>query len=379
MGTVHPTTHVTQGVLVSPLDATLFWSTRLNDVQTKESISVSMDLPPHDASLSVRLGSVLRAYYPLGFIAFGGPSVHVVLLRKRFVDTFHWIDDKTFVDLFSLSNGLPGPGSTQLAFSIAVVTHGVLPGLFAFFIWALPGAFGMAGLGLGVGKIPNELPPVILALLSGMNSAAVGLIALAALLLTSNAGTDQVTKILIWLSASFGVCYHAPWMYPTLIATGGLVTLVWDRRRLILARLRQRRETPLDAILMNDQVTGDRPVDTPVDTLPSGLSQRTTTPRGPSLDTRIIESTPQSIQSNEIGDSNVQRNEPDNALEPVQVDSALRMKVLAPLACAALFSGFVLLLAVSLGTRGGLQNASKAVPRPLNVRVPFDQRGLVSL
>jgi chromate transport protein ChrA len=66
--------------------------------------------PAHDPLLP-HLLAVFRHYSDLGFISFGGPGVHVVLLRKRFVDELKWVDPKTFTDLFSLGNALPGPGS----------------------------------------------------------------------------------------------------------------------------------------------------------------------------------------------------------------------------------------------------------------------------
>ena len=47
-----------------------------------------------------------------------------------------WISDKTYADLFALGNALPGPGSTQLAFSIALVRNGTTAGFLAFFLWS---------------------------------------------------------------------------------------------------------------------------------------------------------------------------------------------------------------------------------------------------
>ncbi|KAJ1023551.1 hypothetical protein NDA16_003168 [Ustilago loliicola] len=135
--------------------------------------------------LSVRLVDTIRHYWDLGFTAFGGPGVHVVILRKRFVEKLAWLDETTFADLFSLGNALPGPGSTQLAFSIAVARNGTLAGLVAFLFWSIPGAAGMAALGAGVRNFPERLPPIVLGLLTGLNAAAVGLIALAAFQLKS--------------------------------------------------------------------------------------------------------------------------------------------------------------------------------------------------
>lgn len=69
-------------------------------------------------------------------VAFGGPGVHVIILRRKFVDQLGWLNFKTFNDLFALGNALPGPGSTQLAFSIALVTNGTLAGILAFIMWS---------------------------------------------------------------------------------------------------------------------------------------------------------------------------------------------------------------------------------------------------
>ena len=262
---------------------------------------------------------VLRHYWDLGFLSFGGPGVHVVILRKRFVDNLHWLDERTFLDLFSLGNALPGPGSTQLAFSIACVRCGVIPGLLAFLLWSLPGAVGMAALAAGVSRIPETLPGIVSALLTGFNAAAIGLIALAATQLGTAASTDTVSRMLVWLSACFGVCYHAPWMYPTLIAVGGLTTLSWDQRRQIKRWARFWRKW---------RRAGDQP--------DASSSQ------GPPNEGIDLDPTP----------------EPRQSLQVVSVRVAL-----------VLLGGFVLFLTIPLSTRAGLANAGQAVPRALDVSV----------
>ncbi|KAH8813909.1 chromate transporter-domain-containing protein [Flagelloscypha sp. PMI_526] len=179
-------------------------------------------------TLSSRLLETIKHFWYLGITSFGGPGVHVVILRQKFVERHKWIDPTTFVDLFALGNALPGPGSTQLAFSIAVVRNGVLSGLLAFLCWSFPGAAGMAGLAAGVRHFPEQLPPMVLALLTGVNAAAVGLIALAAFQLSQGCITDSITRLLVLFSASIGVCYHAPWVYPVLVIVGGIATVLAD-------------------------------------------------------------------------------------------------------------------------------------------------------
>lgn len=67
-----------------------------------------------------------------------------------------------------------------MVFCIAMIRAGIVGAMFTFLIWSLPGAIGMYGLSLGVQKMPDQLPPAVYALLSGLNASTVGIIALAA-------------------------------------------------------------------------------------------------------------------------------------------------------------------------------------------------------
>jgi chromate transport protein ChrA len=61
------------------------------------------------------LGEVGAVMGKLGTIAFGGPAVHVAMLRDETVRRRHWLADAEFLDLFGAVSVLPGPSSTQLA------------------------------------------------------------------------------------------------------------------------------------------------------------------------------------------------------------------------------------------------------------------------
>lgn len=85
-----------------------------------------------------------------------------------------------YQELFAICQALPGPASTKMLFCIAMIHAGLVPAIFAFLIWSLPGAIGMYALSLGVQNMPEVLPAIVYALLSGMNASTVGIIALAA-------------------------------------------------------------------------------------------------------------------------------------------------------------------------------------------------------
>ena len=92
-----------------------------------------------DTPYMTRLKEVLVTFWPLGFVAFGGPQAHVAILRDHLVVQRDWLDEDAFMELFAIGQGLPGPTSTQLVVSTALSRAGPLGGLLAFFLWNLPG------------------------------------------------------------------------------------------------------------------------------------------------------------------------------------------------------------------------------------------------
>jgi chromate transport protein ChrA len=88
----------------------------------------------------------------------------------------------------------------------------------------------MFGLSIGVSNIQNTLPRAVYALLSGLNAATVGIIALAAVELSDKAVTDQLTRILVFLAAMAGMLYNALWYFPVLMVLSGCATVTHDYR-----------------------------------------------------------------------------------------------------------------------------------------------------
>lgn len=81
---------------------------------------------------------------------------------------------------------------------------------------------------MGISKISETLPVPVYALLSGLNSATVGIIALAAVQLSTKAITDKLTRILVFFGGTAGMLYNALWYFPILMVAGGLSTIIWD-------------------------------------------------------------------------------------------------------------------------------------------------------
>ncbi|PSK53901.1 hypothetical protein B9Z65_7707 [Elsinoe australis] len=92
----------------------------------------------------------------------------------------------------------------------------------------MPSALGMLALGLGIEQVDDVLPAIAYAFLSGLNAAIVGIIALAAVQLSSRSVKSTLDRILIVFGGCAGVCYTSLWYFPVIIVSGGLITLSWN-------------------------------------------------------------------------------------------------------------------------------------------------------
>lgn len=88
----------------------------------------------------------------------------------------------------------------------------------------------MYGLSVGISRVGSSLPLPVYALISGLNAATVGIIALAAVRLAEKAITDRLTRALVYLGGIMGILYTALWYYPVLMIGAGIATTVWDMR-----------------------------------------------------------------------------------------------------------------------------------------------------
>ncbi|KAK4231186.1 chromate transporter-domain-containing protein [Podospora fimiseda] len=181
-------------------------------------------------TLGQRSWNVVKENWHMGFTSFGGPPVHFKIFHDKFVTKLGWIDEQMYQELFSVCQAFSGPGSTKMHYCINLIHSGFLPALLGFLIWSLPGALGMFGLAIGVSNIGESLPRAVYALLSGLNGATVGIIALAAVQLAQKAITDKLTRLLVFLGAAAGLLYNALWYFPLLMFIAGVISVVFDFR-----------------------------------------------------------------------------------------------------------------------------------------------------
>jgi chromate transporter len=172
---------------------------------------------------------VLSIFLRLGLSSFGGPIAHLGYYRDEFVARRKWLDERAYADLVALCQFLPGPASSQVAFSIGLMRAGYLGGLAAWTGFTLPSAIALVLFAYGAGRLSG---PIGAGLLHGLKLVAVAIVAQAVwgmarslcpdrerasiaavsavIVLSSASSVAQIAAILIGAIAGLWFCRAAP-------------------------------------------------------------------------------------------------------------------------------------------------------------------------
>jgi chromate transporter len=173
---------------------------------------------------------VLIIFLKLGLTSFGGPIAHLGYYREELVVRRRWIDDAAYSDLVALCQFLPGPASTQVAFSLGLIRAGFRGALAAWIGFTLPSAVLMTAFAycavllagpLGTGLL-HGLKLVAVAIVAqavwGMARslcpdrprAAIAALAAVLILLSSGSSFIQIVAILLGGLGGLWFCRGAP-------------------------------------------------------------------------------------------------------------------------------------------------------------------------
>ncbi len=89
---------------------------------------------------------LLRAFWRIGLLSFGGPAGQIALMHRELVDERRWVDEEDFLHALNFCHLLPGPEAQQLATWIGWRLHGWRGGLAAGLLFVIPGALVMLAL-----------------------------------------------------------------------------------------------------------------------------------------------------------------------------------------------------------------------------------------
>jgi chromate transporter len=120
---------------------------------------------------AVSIWDIFREFLKIGATSFGGV---VPYLRAALVSERHWIDDKEFVEMLSISQSLPGLNATNMAILVGERLRGMMGSIAAILGICLPGGVLMYAVGIFYHQHGDHV--WITAALKGVAAAAVGLI-----------------------------------------------------------------------------------------------------------------------------------------------------------------------------------------------------------
>lgn len=119
----------------------------------------------------VSLVNIFMEFLKIGATSFGGV---VPYLRAALVTDRHWLDDKEFVEMLSISQSLPGLNATNMAILVGEKLRGAMGAIAAIVGICLPGAVLMYATGVFYHQHGDHV--WVTAALKGVAAAAVGLI-----------------------------------------------------------------------------------------------------------------------------------------------------------------------------------------------------------
>ena len=140
---------------------------------------------------------IFLTFLGIGLVSFGGPTAHIAVFKKEFVDKRSWLNHDEYLSLFSLCQILPGPTSSQVGFSIGFLRAGWLGAFMAWLGFTLPGFCILAGLGLGLLSIQGDF---LEGLSLGFSAVVVPIVAQAVLSMGINFCNDLKTRAIAVLS-----------------------------------------------------------------------------------------------------------------------------------------------------------------------------------
>lgn len=172
--------------------------------------------------------AIFRQFFLLGCMSFGGPAAHLGYFKRHFVDTLNWLTNTRYAQLISLSQALPGPGSSQVSFAIGVERAGVLGGIAAFIGFTLPSFLIMLLLAISA----HQFDAVYFAIIAGLKLFAVVIVADATLSMAKSFCTSAALKLLAVLSTLALILFPLLGTQIAILITAAAVGAIWPLLKL---------------------------------------------------------------------------------------------------------------------------------------------------
>lgn len=160
--------------------------------------------------------------------AFGGPTGHLGMMLKTFVQRRRDITEEELFEFNAFCQLLPGASSTQVLTLIGYKRGGILLAVLTLIIWILPAALIMGAFSFLIHKYPDLVSTGPLKYVPAM---AIGFLIFAAEKAYRICVTNKVTTfIAIGTALVSTLFFKSPWVFPILILLGSFITNLSSKR-----------------------------------------------------------------------------------------------------------------------------------------------------
>ncbi|GAA4419429.1 chromate transporter [Advenella faeciporci] len=166
--------------------------------------------------------AVFLVFLKLGLTSFGGPVAHLGYFREEFVVKRRWLSDRTYADLVSLCQFLPGPASSQVGMALGLSRAGYAGAFAAWAGFTLPSAIALILFALGIASYGEAIDH---GLLQGLKVVAVAVVAQAVWGMARNLCPDALRVTLMMIAACFVLLVPSVWIQVAVMAAAGVAGL----------------------------------------------------------------------------------------------------------------------------------------------------------
>lgn len=165
---------------------------------------------------------VFLVFLRLGLTSFGGPIAHLGYFREEFVNRRRWLSDRSYADLVTLCQFLPGPASSQVGMALGLSRAGYAGALAAWMGFTLPSALIMIVFALGAAGYGAEIAP---GAMHGLKVVAVAIVAQAVWGMARNLCPDALRVSMMVVATCAVLLVPSAWTQIGVIAAAGIAGL----------------------------------------------------------------------------------------------------------------------------------------------------------
>ncbi len=156
----------------------------------------------------------------LSVTAFGGPQGHFAMFLDMMVKKRAYLSEDDLIELFALCQVLPGPTSTQTITALGFKIGGPNLAYLTLLVWMLPAVSIMTIAGIIVNT------NIDLGFMRFILPMVVGIVAFSAYRIATKVVTSKLGFVLMIVSAIASYVLKSPFVFPSLIILGGLITTI---------------------------------------------------------------------------------------------------------------------------------------------------------